>query len=722
MTDRPALRALAERCAIALTYRGYDGGERLAPLATLEAVLAALGFDASSEDTAARALHAINLADAQQGLQPVRVARIDDPNLDGTTLRLRAGSRGTVRFRVEVVLEHGRTHTLEGESRAIEDLIPIPVPTPPDLVAGEHALRCEWEVGGENFASDQDWIVVPNSCLSLQERIGDRRALGVWGHLYSVWSQHSYGIGDLRDLKSLVEWSAHLGLDFVGINPLHATDTTAREVSPYYPLSRRYRDPVYLDPELVLQRAAGATAATALVANPDLQRRRAELTARPRVDYPAALSLKRPLLQAAHEAFMAHHLGTDTELGRAHRTYRTHEGRALKHFATFCALREHLMHGHPERHDFRAWPASYRDPNSPAVTEFAATHRTSVDFHEFLQCELDSQLGDCARAAREGGMPIGIYGDLALGDAPLSADVWADPTLYAQGIHIGAPPDPFSDTGQEWGLVPLHPLAMRTDRYRTSRAMFRQVLRHTGLLRIDHVMGLGRQFWVPQGRPATEGAYVAFPFDDLLGLLALESHRAKALVIGEDLGVVPDGFRERMADQHLLRSQVLYFERNWHGQTPPRDYAPNAIATVSTHDLPPLAGYVRGQDLHVRHRSGNLADGDALAAALQERAQATAALLALLRAEGLLPEEPTEPSIEAFVQATQVLLASAASRLCGVALDDLTLEHEALNTPASFLPDEPNWSRRSSLSMEQIASDPRIRALLERVVARAKLA
>jgi 4-alpha-glucanotransferase len=718
MTDRPALHALAARCGIALGYRGYDGGERSVPTSTLEALLGSLGFDGSSEELAQRTLVALDAADAQPGIAPVRVVRAGALELGSMPLRLPPGAHGTLRYRVEVVLEDGGTLEVEGEARPEGGPLALPVPSPLELGVGEHALRCEFELGGADFTSDQDLIVVPGSCLGLSERLGERRAAGVWTHLYSMWSERSYGIGDLQDLSTLLEWAGSSGFDFAGINPLHATDSSAAEVSPYYPLSRRHRDPVYLDPDRVLARA-GADAMHWL-SDFELQRRRTELNARPRVDYAGVVALKRPLLEAAHAAFLAHHLVEDTHLGRAHRAFRAREGRALERFATFCALRERLSSVNPQHLDWRTWPAAYRDPNSPEVAEFASAERRAVDFYQFLQGELEAQLAACAETARAAGMAIGVYGDLALGDAPPSADVWSQPELYARGIHIGAPPDPFSDTGQEWGLTPFHPLALRADRYRALRAMFRQAVRHTGLLRIDHVMGLYRQFWVPQGKLATEGTYVAFPFSDLLGLLALESRRAQALVIGEDLGVVPEGFRERMAEEHLLRSQVLYFERGWHGQIPPRDYARNAIATVSTHDLPPLAGYLRGQDLHVRRRSGNIADDEALGHALHEREKARAELLSLLRDEGLIARDGEDPSTEALVEAVQVLLSGAASRLVGIALDDLTLEHEALNTPASFLADAPNWSRRSSRSLEQIASDPRIRRLVERVVARAR--
>jgi 4-alpha-glucanotransferase len=320
-------------------------------------------------------------------------------------------------------------------------------------------------------------------------------------------------------------------------------------------------------------------------------------------------------------------------------------------------------------------------------------------------------------------MAIGLYGDLALGDAPFAAEVWAHPELYARGVSIGAPPDAYSDLGQNWGLSPLDPLALRRDRFRFAVRLLRNAFRHVGALRVDHVMGLTRQFWIPAGASGAAGAYVRFPFEELAGIIALESRRAGALVVGEDLGVVPGGLRERMAELALLRSQVLYFEREDNGEPRlPRHYARAALATVATHDLPPIAGYWQARDLVLRRRAGNIASDEALQRMRAEREHAKAGLLGLLRREGLLAKGPEEPSIEELVLALCLLLASAESRLICVALDDLTLERDALNVPATALADQPNWSRRSSSSIEELVRDPRVAELLRLVKERARQA
>ncbi len=718
MTDRPALHALAEACGVARAYLGYDGTERVAPDATCEALLHALGIDASSEQLAQAARQALQAEAALRPLPAVHVVRAGSPQLTKVSLRLPEGMRGRLGYTLELTLEEGASHALSGTAEAEGESLLLPMPGATELSFGYHGLRCRLERDGETRELDQTLIVAPSTCLRLEELIGERRAPGAWGHVYSLRSRHSWGIGDLGDLNALVRWAGDAGLELVGINPLHATFCSAGEVNPYYPMSRLYREPLYLDVMAVLERA-GVTAQEARALTAALGA--AQPSAPPHVDYPRVLEAKRRALEAAYRAFALHHRGKSSELGRAYAAYRSREGEALRVFATFCALRDALSADDPRCSDYRAWPEPLRDPRRPAVAAFAHEHADAVDFHAYLQFELEHQLRACRRAARGCGMSIGLYGDLALGDAPASADVWARPSLYARGVQIGAPPDAYSDRGQNWGLIPFNPLALHADRYRALSALLRQAFRHVGALRIDHVMGLLRQFWVPEGAPASEGAYVRFPFEDLAGVLALESRRAGALVVGEDLGVVPDGLRERMRESAMLRSQVLYFEHESASVLRhPRDYARAAFATVGTHDLPTLAGFFQGRDLLLRRRAGNIESDEALARALAQREQAKAGLLSLLRAEGLLPAQPEDPSIEALTEAVYVLLAGAESRLIGLALDDLTLERDGLNLPAATLPEQPNWSRRSSLSLEQLAVDARIARLVRLVTERAR--
>jgi 4-alpha-glucanotransferase len=572
-----------------------------------------------------------------------------------------------------------------------------------------HALDAEPDANATVEAGD-------SGCLRPEELLGERKAFGVWTHVYTLRSEASWGLGDCRDLTQLVEWAGRLGLDFVGINPLHATDNGAPEVSPYFPLSRLYGNPIYLHVDTMLARA-GASETRARLDDRAVVAERHALGAAPRVDYARTWALKLPHLEAAHRSFASTHRDQGTGLGRAYAGYLREQGSTLEDFAVFSALREWLLGQDRAFADATRWPAQYRDRKSSAVAAFATERAERVDLHRYLQFELTEQLASCQAAARSAGMAIGLYGDLAVGDAPGSAEVWARPELYARTVSLGAPPDPFSSTGQSWGLLPVRPLAMQRDGYRHYQALLRQAFRNVGALRIDHVMGLERQFWVPSGATARDGAYVRFPLQDLLGVVTRESRGARALVIGEDLGLVPDGFRERMAERGLLRSQVLYFERDWAGEAlPPDAYARGALVTTGTHDLAPLLGFLQARDLELLDRIGRFDDPAARERAFADRTRFRASLLGLFHRHGLLSDQPDLSPVD-LVRAAYRLLARTPAQLVGIALDDLCLEEEALNVPAVSVPGAPNWSRRSRLRLEELDRDEDIARLVREIVA-----
>ncbi len=711
MTDRPFLHRLAERLGVVSHYHGYDGRERATSDDTREALLAALGFDATHEQRAEEALHALAHEDAAPGVDPVRVLPFASPELSSVTLRVPTSSAAELPWRIELSAERGEAEISTGVCGRQGGALELPVNGGSALAPGYYSLRCEVGLRDAVLACEQCLIVVPDTCLTPEEVLGEQPALGVWTHLYALRSAHSAGIGDLGDLQRLCTWAAGLGAAFIGINPLHDTDDQAREVSPYFPQSRLYGNPIYLELEPMLARAGVADLAERLT-DPVLRATAAELSAGARVDYTRAMALKRPSLEAAHRAFVTQHRGKDTPAGRSYTEYLREHGDALRNFAMCSALRERFGT------EVASWPLAYRNARSSEVARFAVEHADTVDFHAYLQHELALQLAECQLASRTSGMRIGLYADLAVGDAPSSAELWARPELFARGVSLGAPPDAYADAGQSWGLLPLHPRALRRDGYRHFRAIMRQALRHAGALRIDHVMGLMRQFWVPSGGGARDGAYVHFPLADLLGIVALESRRAGALIVGEDLGLVPEGFRERMARHGLLRSQVLCFERDARGKLlAPDGYARGALVTAGTHDLPPLLGYLEGADLALRRSADAFASDQAAAAAFDERARFGRELHELLRELGLLPPEPDEPSPAALVRAVCTLLARSSSQLVAIALDDLTLEHEPLNTPGVSPQATPNWARRSSVTLEQLVSDPRVQSWLRELCA-----
>ncbi|HMI92066.1 MAG TPA: 4-alpha-glucanotransferase, partial [Polyangiales bacterium] len=491
MTELVSLNALAAHAGVEASYIGYDGRQRNVTPDTQRVLLAALGYDASSETRAAQTLAELQAGSTGGVLAPVSVLTAGAPGHPRIEVQLGAHEHGDARYELRLQLEDGRVYESSGHAHA-QPRLTLPLPERAELPFGYHQLRCVLELHGRSVESEQTLIVTPGRCLGVSELVGGRRALGLWTHLYSLRSIEGWGIGDLRDLRALLAWAGNHGLEMVGINPLHAVDERAPEVNPYYSLSRLYRSPLYLDVEAVIE-AVGSHAAALLLRDPGLQAQRAELQQRAHIDYAAVHALKLPVLRAAQRDFVQRERVQPSALGRELESFRAREGDALEQFARFCTIRDRLRKRDPAAADFRTWPAALRDSHGPAVAEFCEADSETVDFHAFLQFQLEQQLRECRRQARSAGMAIGIYGDLALGDSPSSADIWAEPERYARGASVGAPPDAYSDTGQGWGLVPLHPLRMRAEGYRGFVALVRRAFRQMGMLRIDHVMGLCRQ-------------------------------------------------------------------------------------------------------------------------------------------------------------------------------------------------------------------------------------
>jgi 4-alpha-glucanotransferase len=354
------------------------------------------------------------------------------------------------------------------------------------------------------------------------------------------------------------------------------------------------------------------------------------------------------------------------------------------------------------------WPAELQDPRSRDVKKFAADHTKRVDFHQWLQFEIDRQLGDVADEARAAKMGIGLYSDLAVGSSGTGADAWTHRRLFLDGVAIGAPPDAYSDFGQNWGLPPMNPWALRQDRYRYFIQLLRSGFRHAGALRVDHVMGLFRLFWIPSGATGREGAYVRYPSSDLLGILALESHRHRALVVGEDLGIVPENVPPAMVKWGILSSRVLYFERDAAGTFRPQSSYPKlSLATVNTHDMPTIAGFWTGRDVELRETLG-LIDTARAGDAAAERETEKQALVDRLREDGALPLREIIDSdargVPAVKRAVHAFLCESPASLVGLSLDDLGGETEPVNVPGVGIDRYPCWSRKMRRTIPEIAA------------------
>ncbi|MEU8229287.1 4-alpha-glucanotransferase [Actinoplanes sp. NPDC048967] len=584
-------------------------------------------------------------------LAEIRTAR-EQHRLPGTVV-VRQG--GTQPLSGTIQLEDGTRVQADGE-------------LPRDLPLGWHRLVTDEQ--------DVTLVVVPTELPEPPE---------TWGwmlQLYALHSAASWGMGDLGDLRTFVEGSHGAGL--VLLNPLHAiTPTLPVPASPYSPSSRRFANPLYL-------RVADTDAYRR--ADPALRERVDALRPAPAadglIDYTAVWQAKQSALELLWP--LAGEVDLTADPG-------------LTDFATFCALAE--VHGP----NWQQWPAEFRRPDSPAV--LAARTGDRVAFHVWLQQLLEDQLGAANRAARDAGMPVGIVHDLAVGIDPSGADGWLLQDVLAAGVHTGAPPDAFNQLGQDWGLAAWRPDQLIETGYAAYRDMLQRIFRRAGGLRVDHVAGLWRLWWVPPGMGAAEGTYVHYDPEAMLGILALEAHRAGAVVIGEDLGTVLPVVTETLERMNMLGSAVLWFTRDYddpaEGYLSAADYPRNALATISTHDLPTAAGFLVGEQVRVRAELGQLAGPveDEQEFADKDRAQ----LLLRLTEEGLItPDTPAQDIIVAMHE----FLARTPCRFITASLYDVLGELRQPNLPGTT--DEyPNWRIPLTASLEEILADPRVARIAE---------
>jgi len=507
-----------------------------------------------------------------------------------------------------------------------------------------------------------------------------RRSWGFAAQLYSVRSRASWGHGDLRDLADLAAWSGgELGADFVLVNPLHAAEPRSPvSPSPYLAMSRRQISPLYLRVEDIpeyRELSAGDRARVEALAAP----LRAASATTALIDRDAVWAAKRAALELVHTVPLTASRRTELD------AFLARDGRALRDWATWCAIAE--VHGP----DWRSWPAALTDPGSAQVTELRPALAGRIEFHAWLQWLAAEQFAAAQRAARRAGMSIGVITDLAVGTHPGGADAWARQDVIVPGISVGAPPDEFNQLGQNWTLPPWHPGALAAQAGRPLAELIAACTRHAGGLRIDHVMGLARLWWIPAGMPPDRGTYVRYDHELVGGVVAAAAARAHALAIGEDLGTVEPWLRKFLAERRLLGTSMLWFERRADG-TPrrPGGWRRSCLATVGTHDMPPAAAFLTGEQVTIRAKLGLLTRPEA-----EERAAAHAEMdrwLAMLAREDLLPRPARTrgPSPEEFTVALYAYLTRTPAVLIGVSLAEAAGERRPQNMPGT-VDEYPNW-------------------------------
>ncbi len=671
------LLELAQAYGVATDYWDWRGNYVPVPEETVVGVLAAMDVDASTPEAARSALAAESTARWHRMLPPCVVT--EQGSESSFWVHIPHGETVDVWIDLETGGARGELDQLDNWERPQEidgRLIgEASFQIPRDLPLGYHTVRARC---GDDEASGT--LIVTPSWLGLPEKMGAHRSWGLAAQLYSVRSRESWGVGDLVDLTDLAVWSgAELGADYLLVNPMHAGEPLApMEPSPYLPKSRRFFNPLYLRVERIPEYAdlprADRTKVEKLLTG-----LRAKVDGVDAIDRNTAWTAKLAALKLVHK--VPRSAGREVD----YQSFRKREGSSLTDFATWSALAEE--HGN----DYWTWPEELRHPSTPEVAAFTREHLDQIEFHMWLQWVIDEQLQLAQAKAVGAGMSLGIMHDLAVGVHPGGADAWRLQDTYATGMQVGAPPDAYNQIGQDWGQPPWRPDRLEEVAYAPFRELIASVLRHAGGVRVDHIIGLFRLWWIPVGNTPAQGTYVRYDHQAMIGILALEAHRAGAVVVGEDLGVVEPSARDYLSARGILGTSILWFEMDDQGKPLPAErWREYCLASVTTHDLPPSAGYLAGDHVRLRDELGLLTRpvAEELAADDAERG----AWLDEVRGRGLLASGsgPVSDDVEETVRALHEYLTLTPARLLCVGLPDAVGDRRTQNQPGTTN-EYPNW-------------------------------
>ncbi|ELB94630.1 MULTISPECIES: 4-alpha-glucanotransferase [Rhodococcus] len=672
MTYTEQLRDLAARHGVATSYRGWDQQRHDVRDDTLRSVLSALDIPAGTEEEVRHALSECDVAPWRRMLPPVVVGRegfetrfmVHVPHGEAVDVTIDTESGGTVPARqLQVWVDPRQVDgALVGRATFV---------VPADVPCGWHTVRAS-----TSHTSSSCTLVVTPARLSTSDALRDRRRWGVLTQLYSIRSRRSWGVGDFGDLADLASifGSVH-GADYVLVNPLHAAQPRPPiEASPYLPTTRRYVNPMYIRVENIPETAYLSTRRHARMRDAAARFERANDRS-DRIDRNPSYRAKLRVLERVFR------IERSPSRQHAFEQFCRDEGDGLRDFATWCALTEKLSPDDPR------WTTKAGAPDSDWVQAQRRKLAPRIEFYSWLQWVCDEQLSDAQDAARAAGMDIGIVHDLAVGVQRGGADAWSLGTALAEGITVGAPPDDFNQQGQQWNQPPWRPDRLAELGYAPYRDMLRTVLKHAGGLRVDHILGLFRLWWIPaDAESPADGTYVSYDHEALVGILALEAERAGAVVIGEDLGVFEPAVQDYLAERGILGTSILWFEHDGERPTPPEQYRTLCLTSVTTHDLPPTAGYLAGEHIELRSRLG-LLERD-LELEKEHDARQREAVLQLARDRGLLAADASIPDT---VKALYRLIDRSPSLLTGVALADLVGEYRVQNQPGTDETQYSNW-------------------------------
>lgn len=727
---------LSELCGILPEYWDIFGKKHIASLDAKRAILRSMGLRIDSARKVVTEIEKLKYGPWKSLIEPVFVMSVNDrPLTIPVHIPIKEGKERELLLTWSITDEKRRKtkFVLSGDAISVSQIeiingtryikVNLPVAALRDI--GYYMIRVECKhpedifSGGINrLRKTSRVIVTPDTCY-LPPELTAGRTWGLSINLYSIRSERNWGIGDFTDLKKVIEWVAGLKGGFVGISPLHAIPNTRPfGISPYSPITRLYRNFIYLDVEIIPE-VMESEDASAAMRSENFNEEVDLLRVGDLVDYERVALLKGKMLKIAFDIFYEKHYKRNTPRSKDFKRYISEEGAALESFAIFSAVGEHMRKTEGV-YAWQEWAEEYQNPFGKAIRTFGKANKKEILFYKYVQWIIDGQIEEVSEKARNLGMTIGLYNDLAIGSMGSGSDAWSYSDIVATGVDVGAPPDDFSPGGQNWGFPPMIPEKLRDRGYELFIQTIRKNMKYGGALRIDHALGLFRLFWIPHGMNPKEGAYIGYPTDDLLRIIALESVRNKTVVIAEDLGTIGENVRETLRRFQMLSCRLFYFERNYPETSfkPPDKYPEMALCAVTTHDLPTIYGYWTGRDIERKKLLGMYPADNLWRKQIEDRNNEKKLILFALKSQGVIPDNyPSDPDMVTGMTpelciAIYKYLALTPCKLLSVSLEDIIGTFDQQNMPGT-VDSYPNWMQKIPLTLEEIISDRRFIALSE---------
>ncbi|WP_411746729.1 4-alpha-glucanotransferase [Reinekea sp.] len=702
---------------ISSKFVDYRGKESEVPFDNIEMILRAMGYDLDNDEKLAHDAAELDMHQWREMLEPITVLSplrdywginvyVTSHDLMKPchwTIELEEGGRIEGHFNLDM-LEQTGDYWIDGTEHVRRVLV-----LPTDLALGYHSIR----VCVGDLERTSPLIVTPKTSFQSKPMANGDKIWGTAIQLYTLKSDHNWGMGDFSDLAQLIKDMAAQGADVIGLNPIHALYPISPDHnSPYSPSNRSFLNILYTDITAVPEFEESA-ALKRKVTTKKFAATVEHLRATSDVEYTGVSALKHECFSVLYKVFKKNHLNKETARGRAFASFVEQQGEPLQQHSLFEALLAHFKALDINAWGWPVWPAAYQDLNSAAVQSFKEENEDAIHYWQYLQFITDEQLQKVDKLAKSLGMKIGLYRDLAVGADRGGAEIWSNKESFCLDASVGAPPDALGPSGQNWGLPPLDPIQLKNKGYATFITLLRNNMRACGALRIDHAMALLRLWWCPPGKTAAYGTYVYYDMFDMLGILNLESQRNQCLVIAEDLGTVPDAVMENFPKAELYSNKVFYFEIGEQGCTEPEDYADKALAIVCNHDMPTVKAYWNKSDLDLRWQLGMFGSEADLRAEQASRESAKQHILNLLQKHNRLPAgTPKDASqlaemTEELCLAIHEQLAVTHSQIVAVQLEDMMLINKPVNIPGTSS-EYPNWRRKLDMSSTELFSRPEI--------------